>query len=65
VIYQNFRFMAVAAILLGLSNLSNLYNHWAKNSYCRFSSNNSHHCLLSNNSCENELSVPPPRDVLP
>ncbi len=45
-IYQNFRFMAVAAILLGLSNLSNLYNHCAKKSYCQFSSNNSHHCLI-------------------
>jgi len=38
--------MAVAAILLGLSNLPNLYNHRAKNSYCQFSSNNSHHCLI-------------------
>jgi len=28
--------MAVAAILLGLSNLSNLYKHCAKNSYCQF-----------------------------
>jgi hypothetical protein len=32
VIYQNFRFMAVAAILLGLSNLSNFYKHSAQNS---------------------------------
>ena len=45
-IYQNFQFIAVAAILLGLSNLSNLYKHCAKNSYCQFSSNNSHHCLI-------------------
>jgi len=46
VIYQNFQFMAVATILMGLSNLSNLYRHCAKNSYCQFSSNNSHHCLI-------------------
>ncbi len=45
VIYQNFRFMAVAAILLGLSNFPNLYKHSAQNSYYQFSSNNSHHCL--------------------
>jgi hypothetical protein len=43
VIYQTFRLMAVAAILLGLSKLSNLYKHCAKNSYCQFSS--FHHCL--------------------
>ena len=45
-IYQNFRFMGVAAILLDLSNLFNLYNHCAKNCYWQFSSNNSHHCLI-------------------
>jgi len=39
------RFMAVAAILLGFSNFPNLYTHSAQNSYCQFSSNNSHHCL--------------------
>ena len=31
----------------GLSNLSNLYNHWAKYSYCQFSSNNSRHCIVN------------------
>jgi hypothetical protein len=41
VIYQNFRFIDVAAILLGLSNLSNLYNYLAKNSCGQFTSNNS------------------------
>jgi hypothetical protein len=44
VIYQNFRFMAIAAILLGLSNLTNLYNHLTKNSNCQFTS--IHHCLI-------------------
>ncbi len=44
-ISQNFLFICVAAILLGLSKLLNLFNHCAKNSYCQFSSNNSHHCL--------------------
>ena len=43
-IYQNFRFMAIAAILLGLSNLTNLYNHLTKNSNCQFTS--IHHCLI-------------------
>ena len=45
-IYQHFQFMAVAAILLGITNFLNLYNHCAKNNYCQFSSNNSHHCLI-------------------
>ncbi len=40
-IYQNFRFIDVAAILLGLSDLSILYNYLAKNSYGQFTSNNS------------------------
>ena len=63
VIYQNFWFMAVAAILLGLSNLSNLYKHCANNSYCQFSSNNSHHCLIIHGRMSSLF--PPPPKVLP
>ena len=59
-IKQNFRFIGVAAILLGLSNFLNLYNHCAKNSYCQFSSNNSHHCLI----IHARMSTPfPPRET--
>ena len=58
-IYQNFQFMAVAAILLGLSNFLNLYNHCAKNSYCQFSFNNSYHCLIIHARMSSPF--PPPR----
>ena len=46
VIYQNFRVMSVAAILLGLSDFPISYKHCAQNSFCQLSSNNSHHCLI-------------------